>query len=466
MAEDDSQAPDVMPLGEKLSYSTLIERSAPAEMSTRSFQASNGSVHNSGTEIRIPLSVSANTFVDTSSIRLNFGVTASRNAPSGTLADDALLDGGALSLIREITIISSDGSIVDRVSSYNILANAMNNLTRDPDMATAFSQYDGYHGTPKNCVKLSFAAAGTTSTKHHFTTPLPYVGVFSLDRYLPLGYLAGSSLTVSLLLESPTTAMNITGGANRPDLVSFQLSDVNISMNCIHYNQSTSNSFQSLVQSIGGVQMASKAHGHFKLAATQVMDTSTQHSFQVPVRERSCNYLVTTLHDNARLVDSNSFSISGRVSRDIIEVNHSISGLSFPPVPITIGQQRQGELWTEISKALNIKTTCVDSSQIGDENGDGDVDARALYPRITGNVSGGTTTKSETAGCMFAIVQSFDIDAQNMLESGIDLSGQSANVVLNVRCGSTPSASSIVNSWVESTCIYTLTSSGTLVSSS
>ena len=121
--EDASQAPEVMPLGEKLSYSTLIERSAPAEMSTRRFDASNGSVFNSGTEIRIPLNVSANTFVNTDSIRLNYGGSAFSvcNRPStafsSTYTQFSILNNNTDFWTENVTIHGSTSQAVLKLNS-------------------------------------------------------------------------------------------------------------------------------------------------------------------------------------------------------------------------------------------------------------------------------------------------------------------------------------------------------------
>ena len=129
MADDEQTAP--LPLPKEMMYSSLLERAAPSERTTRLFQPNNGSTFSSSTasEIRIPITLPHGTFLDSNSIHLNMGVTLSVTAAASAKVCD--LDGGIDSVLREISVIGPDGAILSRTSSYNVLSAQMKTLTMD-----------------------------------------------------------------------------------------------------------------------------------------------------------------------------------------------------------------------------------------------------------------------------------------------------------------------------------------------
>ena len=448
---DDMGPAESQPLGDSMAYSQILERQAPTEVTTRHMQPSNGSSFGPSQEIRIPLSVQHGVFVASDSVCLNFTCQLDRTA---TAADASIgLDGGAGAVVREIAVYGPTGNVINRVSEYNKLNWVMDSYTRPAVDQIAM---DGFSFVAAGAGLIPAAGdrtdSGSDTGTRQFTLRLSRVGLFNCDRLIPLGFTAGAPVSVSIILESTAQAITASSASTS---VSYSLSDVSISMDCITYSSAVTSQFESLVQQIGGVQWASKPDSHFKMAGQTALGTSSNISVQIPVREKSTNYLVTTLHPNSTQNVQASRSITGLINRGLTEYSHSIGGLQFPPKPVKLSATHMGEHIRQYQRVLgklndpqfhNILTY----AQIGDDAGG--TASRTLY----------STDKDK--GSLFAIWQSFQPE-RNKLENGLALNDSSLNVILQAT-GATMTESTICTTFVNSDAIYTLTASGELLVSS
>src|SRR5210317_790894 len=108
-----------MPMG--LRYDLAVSDSIPANRNIAQFLASNASVFGvSNNTIRI--NVSSGSFLDLKNALLQYEL---KNTTSQTIQ----LDGGADCVINRIRVLSSDGSEIERIDSYNIIASILDQYT-------------------------------------------------------------------------------------------------------------------------------------------------------------------------------------------------------------------------------------------------------------------------------------------------------------------------------------------------
>lgn len=463
---NDGGGESAQPLPPQMRYSELLETAAPAVIQERRFSPSNGSefAFDNAREIRIPISVSHGQFVDPLHSYMSFDVAIIHKDTASTPTAATLnISGGVESLIQDFSVIGSDGTILERIVDNNHIAAAMKAIRYHKTFAETTSPLtEGYHHTPNLGAKYTSIAGaagdGAVATKT-FTFNLSLSALLNSDKYLPLGFLSGSALTLSMTLAAPSQVLCVTAPASIPATKSITYSVRNAAYvaSVLTYSPSVTNLFQSLLNEIGGVQISGH---HIAQIGTNTLSsaataTAGNYTFSLPCRAKSTKALIHLIRDGGELLDLQKDCINSRRTRKVTSVQHSIGGIRYPIAPINLSVSDPSQLIQQIHKTFY---SVGDSGQGGLlKLGDGDSTVQGaagvmdFYP--TNDVS-----------CGFLIVQGFEsAPGAAGLSSGLDLSQQSSNVDLQLTMTPSSTTSTQISSFVLRLATFTFTSAGTVL---
>lgn len=472
--ESESEYANPAPLPPQMKFSQLIERSAPATIQEREFSTTNGSTFSpaNSKEMRFAVQVAHGTFVDPRHSYFSFDVemkVATVTASKRTIGN---IDGGVVSLIQDIAIIGSDGAILERITNQNLIAQALKCVTAHKATQDGMQAItEGSNGTAPNlgCQFLfdntgsTSATANMTQTKR-FNFTLNTSALLNSDKYLPLGFLQGSALSISLTLADDNTALsNVSTASGSYEVaqgLSYQVRNATYNASCITYDSATTSLFTSLLQEIGGVQIHGVGVQQLGTNSIPAGAGTSNHTISLPCRNRSTIALVHLMHDSVKLVSQTRHSISERTCRLLSEYSHSIGGVRYPIADVTLSTNNPAQGITEIQKVFY---------NMGDVNSGG-----LLHNGVDSTAAGDAGTfkyyPTSDVGCGFLVMQGFQSAPGSGMESGLDLSSQSSNVDYKFKMTSVAASSSAgatnISSYSVCDQIFTFTASGVIVVSS
>jgi len=390
---------------------------------------------------------------------IQFDVKVKLGAEPAAPATDSVvfIDSGVEGLIETFSIIGSDGAILERCVNSHFMAQALKTI-QSSSINKAQQITQGFNGAAPNLgAKYLFPASantdGQTQTKT-FTFNLSLSALLNCDRLLPLGFLAGSALSLDLQLSPSATALC---GTNCTAL-SYELSNVSYNASVITYDQATVSLLQALMNEIGGVQIHSK--GWHQLGtnsiATQTGGGAVAQTLSLPCRTRSTIAIAHLMRDSTDINNEAKASISTRRTRLMSQYQHSIGGVRYPIRPVqSLSNNNPAGAFVQIQKAFY--TT-------NDQHLGG-----VLALGTTGDDVGGADTynyyPSTDLGCSYMVVQGFESAPGSNLESGLDLSSQSANIQFEMTMIPSTTGASQVDSYVLADRLFTFTASGTILAS-
>ena len=456
------------PLPEQMRFSQLQERAAPAIIQERAFTPSNGATFSpdNAREIRIPISVSHGQFVDVRHSFLSVEVEIN-NAAAVASGKHAManIDGGVESIVESFSIIGSDGTILERLTNANLIAQAMKTAKYTQGYADNTAMLtEGFSGTqPKDGALYVWPASSAANTKvsQTFTFNLSLSALLNSDRYLPLGFLSGSALSLSLTL-APAAVCLAAHTANADliamGLMSYNVKNVQYVASVISYDASTTNLFQSLMSEIGGVQLTSRGVqelGTNSLAASAASGINV--TLSLPCRTRSTIAMMHLIRATADSATATNYYISSRRSRRITQYQHSIGGLRYPVAPINVSPSNTAAAMSQIQKSFYTNHDHAAGGII--KRGAIGVDGKVVGS-ITGEAGTYNFYDFADAGNSFMIMQGFETAPGSSLESGLDLSSQSSNVDLTMTLDTVAASATQINSYVLCDSTFSFLASG------
>lgn len=417
-------------------------------------------------------------------------MTISRTNGSGSDTSKIFLDGGLQSLIRRLSIEGPDGSQIEVIDDYSLIAKIIDDYTIDSDAASSYGAImtGQAPGAPNSSVDFHMLGNGVSGalTSVSKTIAMKFKsGILGhKDKYLPLGYLQNHPLTLVLELHDDAAALAIapvhasTGavaGVNRNGFLTstasdaaskaglaYKISEVTMVCNTVQLNQETTSLFEQLIRSTGGVQMSTTMYQRVAIKSLAASETGKQ-VVNLPIRSRSCRALLHAIRNQADTSDLDCFSNSARRHLQITDYRHLIGGVSIPVSEITTGATNQVQALSEVMRVFdsvnsNHAKGIIQADRVGQTDAtshQGSDDMRAYIPSANGQNM-----------CAFVIGQSLeDFPNQNGLESGTDFSSQSQDLQLHMSC-TTPAAVNLVTSFAVVDAIVTLTSDGMMFVSS
>lgn len=456
------------PLPEQMRFSQLQERAAPAIIQERAFTPSNGATFSpeNAREIRIPISVSHGQFVDPRHSYLSVEVEIN-NADSVAAGKHAManIDGGVESIVESFSIIGSDGTILERLTNNNLIAQAMKAAKYQQGYADNTAMMtEGFSGTkPQDGALYVWPASSAANTKvrRTFTFNLSLSALLNSDRYLPLGFLSGSALSLSLTLAPAKVCLAAHGAAGEKvamGAMTYTVKNTQYIASVISYDAATTNLFQSLMSEIGGVQLTSRGVqelGTNSLAAADASDINV--TLSLPCRTRSTIALIHLIRATSDQATETNYFVSTRRSRLMKQFQHSIAGLRVPIAPVQVSASNTAASYSQLQKAFYSNH---------DHSSGGIIKRGAIGTAGTtaGSITGGEETYNffddADIGNSFMIVQGLESAPGSSLESGMDLSSQSSNVDLQMTLSTVAASATQINSYVLHDATFSFLASG------
>ena len=368
-----------------------------------------------------------------------------------------IIDGGATSVFQDCSIVGPDGTILEETRNLNLVSDVHRVMTSNKEYAESYGHLTcGVPSSTKDsAARIRFAKDGTSgSGLKTLCCNLPMAFFNQSGAYCPAGFISGAPLTISLTLAPVVKCLKSLGTVTG---LSYSINNVKFVAQTVLLDSTTTSTFQSLMESVGGIQTAGKSY--FNVTNTHIPSGSDSvQSVTVPARVRSLNCLVTAMYDGASQVSQPAFSITNRVARKISQVHSSIGGTRYPTSPILISATNQGEAINEMLKCRSMVGDNRATGMLRSANGVGDatignLEADAYYP-----------SDGSDNFCSFFITQNFkDFAGDESVESGMNLSSQTSNIVSEYHL--TTTASTQLYSWAYCDVIFTYLSSGVVAAS-
>ena len=497
MAEQEADFNPISNTPDKVKYSDLISQGTDCTTTERVFVPNNGTTFNYSNvkTIRIPLAIQSDHFLDTSQSFLRFKIkNTTASVPSAHKAD-IYPDPTYYSVFRRLRWEGSDGQSIEDLNHANLLHSMLYRLQVGQDHYSSI-------GTLVN------GGADTSSPFGHnqgigsgesITVTVGLLSTFwNAHRYCPAGFVKGSPLTLELELDNPEHCLysqgnvNTTTGAISGTLptINYEITNVELVCQAVHFSSGFNQTFNQMLQSVGGVQYHSTGYH----SVVNVAQSGSDVNINIPVRTMSLKGIVHVLQDNDIMNTHNRFCLSERVSRFMKDYVHYIGGASFPIKKVQLSYENQGHAFMELLKCFgnmnNIhasshfkrdlgmtldqaKGKLLASGETTTATAEAGVTTRykqinAFYPKTRVEDNKGTSTDK----CSFLIGHDFENFQDQNLISGLDLSSQSLPITLQATVqnytgssAATDNTPTIITSFVHSDYIYTLTSDGVISTS-
>jgi hypothetical protein len=382
---------------------------------------SNGGTFTPNQEIRIPINVPADCFVDTKRAFLKYTI----NNNHATV--DAYLDpmvGGA-AFIENWRVVSGTGALLEEIIHYNALCGLIEIQKAGDVVGSVGNLTQGSSDTPMTDLSIS-AAAGATSTfgtvisatQSKVITHRPNSAVFNCDKYMPFGYTQGTSY-VALTLAALTTPLRVLSSAT--DITDWTISNVELHLPVLRPGNEFAQNFRTLLAS--GMPINIHAVGFQNSQQNIALNSVGAQTLTFSTRKRSVKSVLTVLRINAQLTTNLCDSSTAFKNCGITEYQYSIGGVRVPSANIKANSATDGndvgELFMNTSMAL----------------GHFDSSLRAASTNASSYYNATDTTGSSR--CAFAV----DLESYGEGLAGKNLAGQGLPLVLYCQTAATKAQS-------------------------
>ena len=403
----------------------------------------NGATFTQNQEVRIPLNVPTDCFVDLKRAYLKYKVTAKTNP----IFLDPLV--GGASIIENWRVVGGTGALLEEVIHYNNFYAVMKANDNDNHRSSVGHlgdgasvrpaqalKYNGDNGDDANLVNKNLVKINTDASRN--ITHKPQSAFFNADRYMPLGYTQGTTYISITLAQNSTATISSTAGVG-----TYEVGEWELHLPILKPSVEFAQMFRSAMSSGVPVQIHSVgAHN------TQQTITSTgtgEQTLTFSTRKRSVKSLVSSMRLNAGVSDPESNSVSGFVNCNVSQYNYSVGGMRIPAQPIRVSTATNGfnagEVMSQQQLALghfnsNLRgICCMDNdgliSHTIDTSG-----ATATLDLKSANTYFGAEGQNEQTGLLAGKNQfSIDLESYNASFAGKNLSGQGLPVVLHATIG-------------------------------
>jgi len=403
----------------------------------------NGATFTQNQEVRIPLNVPTDCFVDLKRAYLKYKVTAKTNP----IFLDPLV--GGASVIENWRVVSGNGALLEEVIHYNNFYAVMKANDNDNHRSSVGHlgdgasvrpaqalKYNGDNGDDASLVNKNLVKINTDASRN--ITHKPQSSFFNADRYMPLGYSNGTCYISITLAQNSTATISSTAGVG-----TYEVGEWELHLPILKPSVEFAQMFRSAMSSGVPVQIHSVgAHN------TQQTITSTgtgEQTLTFSTRKRSVKSLVSSMRLNAGVSDPESNSVSGFVNCNVSQYNYSVGGMRIPAQPIRVSTATNGfnagEVMSQQQLALghfnsNLRgICCMDNdgliSHTIDTSG-----ATATLDLKSANTYFGAEGQNEETGLLAGKNQfSIDLESYNASFAGKNLSGQGLPVVLHATIG-------------------------------
>jgi hypothetical protein len=397
---------------------------------------SNGGTFTANQEVRIPLNVPSECFVDLKRAYLKFNF---KNTSGQAQFLDPLI--GGVACIDNWRVVGGTGALLEEVIHYNnysAVLNANKNKdileSREHEMVGAGIDSNPLGGslwktgeTEANIQKTGITELANAGTR--VITHRPNSAVFNADRYMPLGYTQGTTY-ISITLSANATASMVASDKGGGTATGFEASNWELHLPILRPGPEFAAMFRSAMGSGVPIQIHSVGAQNTQQSLT-AGGTGGAQTLTFSTRKRSVKSIITSLRVNSAITLALANSVSAFVNCAISEYNYSVGGLRIPAQQIKSATNDKGELLSNTQLALGYYSS--DLRGLDNKMLSGDLSATSsvfkqdsTYFRSAADDKGGKGSR-----CMFAI----DLETYNAAYAGRNLSGQGLPLVLHCQTG-------------------------------
>ncbi len=386
---------------------------------------SNGGTFTNNQEVRIPLNVPAECFVDMKRAYLKYNL---KNTSGKAQYLDPVI--GGATVIDNWRVVGGTGALLEEVIHYNnyyaVLKTNDNAGVRDTlgnlqEGASTDSSQQTFVATGQD--EAALVATGATKLANggsRTITHRPASAFFNADRYMPLGYTQGTTY-ISITLCADATAMIC---ANDQLGAGYETSNWELHLPILKPGPDFAAMFRSAMGSGVPIQIHSVGAQNTQQAITE--GAGGQQTLTFSTRKRSVKSLITSIRRNSSLTSNLAASCSGFISAGITEYNFSVGGVRIPAQQIKCSPDDPGELISNTQLALGYFSS--------DLRGVGCNAARNTPKPISSYIQAAATdekTSHKASKCQFSL----DLESYNASYAGKNLAGQGLPLVLHCTTG-------------------------------
>lgn len=333
-----------------VNYTDIIPLAMSAKATTRKFrpQTTNTFLYSSGQRtIRIPLTSSG--FLDPMHSFLRFkirGITTPASTAANT--QKLRLDGSASCWINRLRVEGSDGSELERIESYNVLAAMLDTIVVNHDTSAGLdSVMSGknvpYYGSavanfpnygafiPTSGGPSASPGSDNAGVRASYVVRLASA-MFNTDKFIPVGFISGAGLTLELQLEDPRTAFVV---QEPGQVIDYEISDIEFVGHVMEFSTEFEQAFGASLMQRGPVYFHGTTYRNYVYTVTN----STQFSIPVAERCRSLKALLVAIRDNADTSSQTAYSVSRRTGHNLKQYQFKIGSVVYPQQPVNFDDE-------------------------------------------------------------------------------------------------------------------------------
>jgi len=452
-----------------LRYSDQIPQMSPQmDFNYLTMIPSNGAAFSANQEVRIPINVPTDSFVDMKRAYIKFKLTnpaAAAGEKDGAILLDPVI--GAASIISTFRVVSGTGALLEEIQHYDALCAIMNNHKNADVRQSRNAICMGSSQTPMTAESISNSAGvndagdfegketvGAATSKIFYHEPVS--AVFNADKLFPFGYTQGTSY-VSLQLNSAGGGITQYADATN-SAAAWTASEWELYLPVLRPGAEFANNFRTLIQS--GLPINIHSVGFQNSQQNIAQNATGMQTITFSTRKRSVKSIMTTLRVNAQLSDIKCNGSSGFKHNDAVDYQYSVGGRRIPSAPLKVASATNG---LDLGGVLNNTLMALGHYDSNLRGASFDVDTQ--HRKYMQSAADDDDRSSSVA---------FSLDLESYGEglSGMNLAGQGLPLVLYLNCGATAQRASTVGAlladlYIVHDVIFTLDGvSGTLSASS
>jgi len=411
-----------------LRYSDQIPQMSPQmDFNYISMIPSNGAVFTGNQEVRIPINVPADSFVDMKRAYIRYKITnlAAAGGNHSLLALDPIA--GAASFIGTFRVVSGTGALLEETQHYAALASLMRINMNEGVRASRGSLTEGSSATPLSAKSQSTLAGDTTAHGEFGRQTVaagasvvlchePVSAIFNADKLFPFGYTQGTSY-ISLTLADVNGGICRYNNPNTVTSLTWTASEFELHLPVLRPGAEFANNFRTLIQS--GLPINIHSVGFQNSQQNIAAGASGMNTITFSTRKRSVKSVLCGLRINSMLTNQLCDSASCWKNNEITEYQYSIGGRRIPSAPIKVSSALDGQ---DLGSCYNNTLMAL-----------GHYDSNLRGGSITRAVDFGqymqliATDLTESSKCFFAL----DLESYGEGLSGMNLAGQGLPLVLH-----------------------------------
>jgi hypothetical protein len=451
-----------------LRYSDQIPQMSPQmDFNYLTMIPSNGSSFTANQEVRIPINVPTDSFVDMKRAYIRFKL--SNPAAAGGNESQILLDPvvGAASIISTFRVVSGTGALLEEIQHYDALVAIMNNHKNADVRQSRGAITMGQTEVPMTAQSVSVNAgvavadgvggkqtidAGKSKIFYHE----PVSAVFNADKLFPFGYTQGTSY-VSLTLNSQNGGVAQFNDATN-SAAAWTASEWELYLPVLRPGAEFANNFRTLIQS--GLPINIHSVGFQNSQQNIAQNATGMQTITFSTRKRSVKSIMTALRINGQLSLITCNSSSAFKHNDAVDYQYSVGGRRIPSAPIKVNSATDG---LDLGGALNNTLLALGHYDSNLRGASFDVDTQhRKYMQVVADDDDRSSS----------VAFSLDLESYGEGLSGMNLAGQGLPLVLYLNCGAGAARAATVGAlladlYVIHDVIFTLDGvSGTLSASS